>query len=201
MTSATPHYDPRVDTYISQAPEFARPILEHLREIVHAACPQVEETIKWSRPHFSYKGSLICGMSAFKRHCSFHFWHQKQIVDTTASEGSGQFGQLVSVKDLPSKKALTAYVRKAMAVNEDGNKQPRPKTASKPAPTLPTDFAALLKKHATARKHYEAFSPSAQREYVDWIIEAKTDATRQKRMATAVEWLAEGKHRNWKYMK
>jgi uncharacterized protein YdeI (YjbR/CyaY-like superfamily) len=201
MTAATSHYDARVDTYIAQAPEFARPILEHLRTLVHAACPEVEEAIKWRCPHFSYKGRLICAMAAFKQHCSFHFRHYEQVVGTPASEGMGQFGKLVSIKDLPSKKALTGYVHKAMAVNEAGSKQLRPKAARKPAPALPSDFAVLLKKHATARKHYEAFSPSAQREYVDWITEAKTDATRQKRLDTAVEWLAEGKHRNWKYMK
>ncbi|GFZ96220.1 YdeI/OmpD-associated family protein [Dyella caseinilytica] len=201
MTSAKPHYDPRVDDYIKQAPDFARPILDHLRALVHAACPQVEEAIKWRCPHFSYRGSLICAMAAFKQHCSFHFRHYKEVVGTSADEGMGQFGKIVSVKDLPGKKELAAYVRKAMAVNETGTKQPRPKAARKPSPALPSDFAALLKQHAAARKHYEAFSPSAQREYVDWITEAKTDATRQKRMATAVEWLTEGKHRNWKYMK
>jgi uncharacterized protein YdeI (YjbR/CyaY-like superfamily) len=200
MTSVTPHSHPDVDAYIARAPDFARPILEHLRAVVHAACPDVEETIKWRCPHFTYKGRLMCSMAAFKQHCSFSFRHSSDIVDAPAEEGAGQFGKLVSTRDLPGRKELAAYVRKAMAVNQAGP-QPRPKPARKPAPALPADFAALLKKHAAARKHYENFSPSAQREYLEWMTEAKTDATRQKRMATALEWLAEGKHRNWKYMK
>jgi uncharacterized protein YdeI (YjbR/CyaY-like superfamily) len=201
MTSAMPHYDPEIDAYIAQAPAFARPILEHLRAVVHAACPDVDEAIKWRCPHFSYQGSLMCSMAAFKQHCSLHFWRYQEVVGTSAEEGMGQFGKITSVKDLPSKKELTAYLRKAMALNETGSKLSRAKATPKPPLELPADFGALLKKHASARKHYEAFSPSAQREYVEWVTEAKTDATRQKRMATALEWLAEGKHRNWKYMK
>lgn len=201
MTSATTHRDPRIDAYIAKSADFAKPILEHLRSIVHAAFPEVEESIKWSCPHFLYQGKLVCSMAAFKQHCSFHFWHGKEVVGETDKKGMGQFGKITSVRKLPGKKELVAYVRKAVALRETGAKSSRAAAKPKPPMTLPADFAALLKKHAAARKHYEAFSPSAQREYVDWITEAKTDATRQKRMATALEWLAEGKHRNWKYMK
>jgi uncharacterized protein YdeI (YjbR/CyaY-like superfamily) len=195
------HRDPRIDAYIAKSADFAKPILEHLREVVHAACPEVEESIKWSCPHFMYRGKLMCSMAAFKQHCSFHFWHGKQVVGETETERMGQFGKITSVKELPSKKTLVAYVRKAIALREAGATQERAKPVRKPPLDVPTDFAALLKKHAAARKHFEAFSPSAQREYIEWITEAKTDATRQKRIATALEWLAEGKHRNWKYMK
>ena len=200
MTSATTHRDPRIDAYIAKSADFAKPILEHLRHVVHAACPDVEESIKWNCPHFLYQGALMCSMAAFKQHCSFHFWHGKDVVGDTDKEGMGQFGKIASLQELPSKKELTNYVRKAMALKDAGVKTQRPKAAPKPAPAVPGDFAALLKKHTAARKHYEAFSPSAQREYVEWITDAKTDTTRQKRMATALEWLAEGKHRNWKYM-
>lgn len=195
------HHDPRVDAYIAQAPEFAHPILEHLRAVVHAACPDVEESIKWRSPHFSYNGSLMCGMGAFKQHCAFHFRHYMDVVGSTSDDSMGQFGKITSVQDLPGKKELMAYVRKAMSLHETGNQPTRAKTTRRPSPALPSDFAALLKKHAAARKHYETFSPSAQREYIDWIGDAKTDGTRQKRIATSLEWLAEGKHRNWKYMK
>lgn len=201
MTSATTHRDPRIDAYIATSADFAKPILEHLRGIVHAAFPEVEESIKWSCPHFLYQGKLMCSMAAFKQHCSFHFWHGKDVVGETDKEGMGQFGKITSIKELPGKKELVAYVRKAVALRETGVKSTRAAATPKPPLKLPTDFAALLKKHNAARKHYEDFSPSAQREYVDWINEAKTDATRQKRMTTALEWLAEGKHRNWKYMK
>lgn len=193
--------DPRIDAYIAKSADFAQPILEHLRAVVHAAFPEVEESIKWSCPHFMYQGKLMCSMAAFKQHCSFHFWHGKDVVGETDTEGMGQFGKITSIKELPNKKELVAYVRKAIALREAGVTRQRAVPTRKPSPALPADFAALLKKHAAARKTYEAFSPSAQREYVEWITEAKTDATRQKRIATALEWLAEGKQRNWKYQK
>jgi uncharacterized protein YdeI (YjbR/CyaY-like superfamily) len=195
------HRDPRVDAYIERSADFAQPVLEHLRAIVHAACPDVEENIKWGCPHFGYKGGMMCSMAAFKQYCSFGFWNHKDVVGKEPEEGAGGFGRIASIKDLPSKKELTGYIRKAMVLKDSGVKKVRPKAAPKPAPSLPDDFAAALKKNAAARKHYDALSASAQREYVEWIVEAKTDATRQKRIATAVEWLAEGKHRNWKYMK
>ena len=196
-------HDPRIDAYIAKSAEFAQPILKHLRTVVHAACPDVEESMKWSTPHFGYKGAMMCSMAAFKEHCSFGFWLYKDVVGDKVEGGRGQFGKLTSMKDLPSKKELTAHIRKAMALNVAGVKQQRPKAAPKPPPALPDDFAALLaqKKHAAARKTYDGFNPGAKREYVEWITEAKTDATRQKRLATALEWLADGKQRNWKYMK
>jgi uncharacterized protein YdeI (YjbR/CyaY-like superfamily) len=193
--------DPRIDAYIAAAADFAQPILEHIRAVVHAACPEVEESLKWGFPHFGYKGAMMCSMAAFKQHCSFGFWQRKEVVNTATEKSMGQFGKIVTIKDLPNKKEMTSYIRKAMALNDGGLKKKRPVAAPKPPPELPADFGAQLKKHRAARETYEAFSPSAQREYVDWIIEAKTDATRQKRIATALEWLAEGKHRNWKYMK
>jgi uncharacterized protein YdeI (YjbR/CyaY-like superfamily) len=197
------NHDLRVDAYIAKSAEFAQPILEHLRAVVHAACPDVEETMKWNFPHFDYRGAMMCSMAAFKQHCSFGFWQYKQVVAGHAEDGMGQFGKLTSIKDLPSKKELAAYIKNAMALNMAGVHQKRPKAAPKPPPDLPEDFAARLaqKKHASARKTYEGFGSGAKREYVEWITQAKTDATRQKRLATALEWLAEGKQRNWKYMK
>ncbi len=195
--------EPAVDAYIAASAAFAQPILTHLRELLHAACPTVEEGLKWRMPFFSYRGTPICMMAAFKQHCGFGFWLSSEVVADAIDDGMGQFGKLTSVRDLPSKQQLTAYIRKAMALNEAGMKLARPKVAAKPAATIPDDLAALLaqKKHATARTTYAAFSPAAQREYIDWIAEAKTDATRQKRIASTLEWLAEGKHRNWKYEK
>ncbi|MBD8872896.1 YdeI/OmpD-associated family protein [Rhodanobacter sp. DHB23] len=193
--------DPRIDAYIAKSAEFARPILDHLRAVVHEACPEVEETIKWSRPFFTYRDATLCMMSAFKQHCSFGFWLGKQVTGADAEDGAGQFGKLTSARELPPRKALVAFVRKAMALNETGVKTTRAKAGSKPPPTPPEDFTALLaqRKHAAARKVWENFPPGSQREYIDWIVEAKTDATRQKRLATTLEWLAEGKRRNWKY--
>ena len=193
--------DPRVDAYIAKSADFAQPILEHIRAVVHAACPDVEESLKWGFPHFDYKGAMMCSMAAFKQHCSFGFWQRKEVVGAAAEEGMGQFGKITAIKDLPGNREMTGSIRTAMALNDAGLKKKRPATTPKPPPALPADFAVLLKKHRAARETYEGFSPSAQREYVDWIIEAKTDATRQKRIDSALEWLAEGKHRNWKYMK
>lgn len=196
-------HDPRIDAYIAKSAEFARPILEHLRECVHAACPEVEEGIKWSMPFFSYKAAPMCMMAAFKQHCSFGFWLSKEVTGGSDEDGMGQFGKLATLKDLPPDKQLATYLKKAMALNEAGVKKSRPKAAAKPAPALPDELAAALarKQHAAARKTWEGFGPGAQREYVDWITEAKTEATRQKRLATTLEWLAEGRKRNWKYEK
>ena len=196
-------HDPRIDAYIAKSADFARPILEHLRSRVHSACPEVEESIKWSMPFFSYKDAPMCMMAAFKQHCSFGFWLSKEVIGGSDENGMGQFGKLATLKDLPSDRQLAASLKKAMALNEAGVKKARPKAAAKPAPTLPDDLAALLAqgKHTAARKTWATFGPGAQREYVDWITEAKTEATRQKRVATTLEWLGEGKKRNWKYEK
>jgi uncharacterized protein YdeI (YjbR/CyaY-like superfamily) len=196
-------HDPRVDAYIARSADFARPILEHLRAVIHAACPEVEEDIKWGMPFFSHKGAPICNMAAFKQHCSFGFWLRKQVMGEDAEDGMGQFGKLTSVEDLPAKKTLLVHIRKAMALNEAGVKHTRPKAAPKPPPATPDDLAAALaqKQHAAARQHWNSFTPGKQREYVEWLSEAKTAATRQKRLASTLEWLAEGKPRNWKYMK
>jgi len=193
--------NPRVDAYIEKSAPFAQPILRHLRTIVHAACPQVEESIKWNCPHFVYRGAILCSMAAFKHHCAFGFRLHDQIVGKSRHDGMGDFGRIVSVEGLPPKHTLAAYIKKAMALNEAGTKRPRSQ-ARKPPPKTPADLDALLaqRKHASARKIWEAFTDAMRREYVDWIREAKTDATRQKRLATTLEWLAEGKQRNWKYM-
>ncbi|RAO77458.1 YdeI/OmpD-associated family protein [Dyella jiangningensis] len=192
-------HDPRIDAYIAKAAPFAQPILEHLRKVVHDACPDVEEGQKWSMPFFSYKGSLLCNMAAFKQHCSFGFWQHKDVVGE-AGDGMGQFGKITTLKDLPAKKALVAYVKKAMSLIDGGVKPKRTATAKPPA-VVPDDLAAALaqRKHGASRRVFEGFPPGAQREYIDWINEARTDATRQKRLATTLEWLAEGKRRNWKY--
>lgn len=197
-----PTTDPRVDAYIADAAPFARPILVHLRTLVHAACPEVEETIKWGMPFFVYRGAL-CHMAAFKRHCAFGFWKGRQIVGADAPESAmGQFGRIGKASDLPPKKTIVAYLKQAIALNEAGvPAATRARKAPKPEAEVPAELAAAFasKKHAKARKAFEAFSPSHRREYVEWIVEAKRDETRARRVATTLEWLAEGKPRNWKY--
>jgi uncharacterized protein YdeI (YjbR/CyaY-like superfamily) len=191
--------DPRVDAYIAKSPDFAKPILRHVREIVHKGCPDVEETIKWGMPHFDYKG-MLCGMSAFKKHCALGFWKHRLVVP--AKKGAmGHFGRIISLKDLPPDRVLVGYVREAARSNEAGMKVPRKRREPKRALATPADLAAALKKNAKARAAFEEFSPSHRREYIEWITEAKTEETRRKRLGTAVEWMAEGKPRNWKYMR
>jgi uncharacterized protein YdeI (YjbR/CyaY-like superfamily) len=192
--------NPSIDTYIANAAEFARPILTHLRAVVHAACPEVEETINWGMPFFLYRG-LLCNMAAFKQHCAFSFWKGEQIIGEGEATAMGQFGRIEKLSDLPPKKILAGYVKKAMALNETGAKAPtRAKAAPKSETAAPDDLVTALKKNAKARKTFDAFSPSHRREYVEWITEAKRETTRAQRLATTIEWLTEGKPLRWKYM-
>ena len=195
--------DARVDAYIAGSADFARPILEHLRAVVHEACPEVEETMKWSFPHFMYDG-MLCSMAAFKQHCAFNFWKGALIFDGERDrEAMGQFGRISTISDLPPKRVLAGYVKKAMVLNDEGAKVPKarkPGLERRAVPDVPpADLAALLKKNAKARTTFERFPPSHRREYIQWITEAKRPETREKRLAQTVEWLAEGKSRNWKY--
>jgi len=197
-------YNQQFDAYIAKAPEWAQPILTSLRATVHEACPDVEEQLKWSAPSFVYHG-IMCGMVAFKEHAAFHFWKGELVTGTAlGANGMGaaaQFGRLTSVKDLPPKRQLIAYVKKAMKLNEEGVKIDRPKKKKRPTLAMPDVFMAAIKKNKKALASYEKFSPSHQREYVEWIVGAKTDATRDKRVAQAIQWMAEGKPRNWKYQR
>ncbi|MEO8741565.1 MAG: YdeI/OmpD-associated family protein [Lysobacteraceae bacterium] len=196
--------DPRVDAYIAKSAEFAQPILRHLREVVHAACPDVEETIKWSMPSFTHAGVILCNMAAFKQHCALAFWKGALIAppDGVSNEQAmGQFGRITKLSELPSKKILVGYIKQAMKLNEEGAKLPSRSKPAKPKPTplAPDDLLAALKKNKSAKTTFDAFPPSCKRDYVDWITEAKRAETRERRVAQAVEWMAEGKRRNWKY--
>jgi uncharacterized protein YdeI (YjbR/CyaY-like superfamily) len=197
-----PTRDPRVDAYIAKAAPFAKPILKHIRAVVHEACPETEETLKWSAPAFMYKG-ILCVSAAFKEHATLGFWKGSLILDKNgrkAEDAWGNFGKITSVADLPPRRELMGYIRKAMELNERGVTVKR---VVKPKPPLrvPADLTAALKKSRKAVAAFAAFPPSHRREYVEWITEAKTDATRERRIATAVEWITEGKARNWKYEK
>jgi len=196
-----PKKDPRVDAYITKAPEFARPILIRLRAAVHAACPEVEESIKWGMPSFAYHG-ILCGMAAFKRHAAFGFWKSKLVLDRNgkpADESMGRNGRLTSIDDLPPRRTLEGYIRAAMRLNAAGVTVPRRAARTKPSPRTPSDFSTAIRRSARAQAAYARFSPSMKREYIQWIVEAKTDPTRQRRIETAVAWIADGKQRNWKY--
>ncbi|GAB3356067.1 YdeI/OmpD-associated family protein [Lysobacter tyrosinilyticus] len=195
--------DPRIDAYIARSAEFARPILGHLRELVHAACPECEETLKWSAPSFTYRGKILCGMAAFKQHATFGFWQGAMVMGGDGKkldDAMGQFGRLTRVADLPGKRELTGYLRQAMRLIEEGVKRPATKDSKpKPAAEVPDDLGAALKKNAKARATFDAFPPSCKREYIEWIIEAKREETRSRRLEQTIEWLVEGKRRNWKY--
>ncbi len=198
-------YDSRVDAYIAKAAPFAKPILEHLRQLVHQTSPLLTETIKWGFPFFDYKGS-VCQMAAFKEHIGFGFWKQRQLNDPgkliKEEDGTaGSFGKITSLNDLPADEILIDFIHQAIRLNEAGNKKPAVKkeTTPKAAIEMRVDFADLLAANPKALETYQKFSPSHKREYLEWIVDAKTDATRQKRMETAVEQISEGKSRHWKY--
>jgi uncharacterized protein YdeI (YjbR/CyaY-like superfamily) len=195
--------DKRVDAYITKSADFAKPILTYLREVVHETCPDAEETMKWSFPHFTYEG-MLCSMASFKEHCAFGFWKGSLIVEQdgkSADEAMGQFGRITKLSDLPSKKVLAGYIKKAMALNESGAKvTPKPKRAKREL-AVPDYLTVALKKNRKALATFEGFTPSHRREYVEWITEAKGEDTRQRRLEQAIEWMAEGKPRHWKYMR
>ena len=194
--------DPRIDEYIENSAEFAQPILTHLREVVHAGCPDVEEGWKWSFPHFMHHG-VMCSMASFKAHCAFGFWKASLVLETPAEEEAmGSFGRITSLKDLPSKRVLIAYVKKAAALNEAGVKVEKAPKAKAPRPLdVPADLAKALKGNRKARDTFDAFSTSHKREYVEWITEAKREETRAKRLEQTVAMLAEGKSRHHKYQR
>ena len=202
-TQATaPARDPRVDAYIERTAPFAQPLLKKLRDGVHAAHPGITESIKWGAPHFMYGGRLMANMAAFKAHCSFGFWMGDQIAGADkAGEAMGQFGRIASAADLPSPAKLKTMVREATALIDAGAPPRSNRRSAEPKPpAVPPDFfREALGRHPKARATFEAFPPSQQREYVEWLAEAKLEATREKRLAQALEWLAEGKRRNWKY--
>jgi len=193
--------DPRIDAYIAKSADFAKPILTHIRKLVHEGCPDVAETIKWGSPSFEYHG-ILCGMAAFKQHCAFGFWNRAlKIKDADPSAAMGQFGRLESMADLPGDKTLLGYVKQAARLNQSGEKLgPMERKKRKPIP-VPKKLTAALKKKPAALAKFEAFSPSQKRDYSEWIVDAKTDATREKRLATAIDWIGQGKPRMWKYMK
>lgn len=193
--------DPRIDAYIAKSATFAKPILTHIRERMHATCPDVSETIKWSMPFFDYKGAVFSNMAAFKAHCAFGFWLGDLLkIDAKADEAMGHFGRITSTADLPNDKEFARIIKAAMKLHDSGAKLPsRAKPVEKAALEVPDYFLAAMKKDKKAHATFEAFSPSKKKEYVEWITEAKTDATRDKRLVQAVEWMAEGKSRHWKY--
>lgn len=199
-------YSPEFDAYIAGSADFARPILEKIRKLFHRACPEIEETMKWGFPHFEYKG-IVGSMAAFKQHASFGFWKGKLLKDPyglfTAMENAAMSGAKVTdISELPADKILLEYILQAVALNEAGIKLPARKKRTHPkAVEVPDYFKKALKQNRKALATFEAFSPSHKREYVEWITEAKQQATRDRRMATAIQWLSEGKPHNWKYTK
>lgn len=195
-----------VDAYIAKSADFAKPILTRLRKLFHQACPDVEEVMKWSFPHFDYKG-MMGSMAAFKQHVSFGFWKGKLLDDPhglfsgVGKTTSMNARRITDVKQLPADKILLEYIRRAMALNDAGVKATQPKKKPKPPLDVPDYMMKALKKNKKALATFEAFSPSHKREYVEWIVEAKQEETRMQRLSTAIEWMAEGKPRNWKYMR
>ena len=197
-----------IDAYILKSADFAIPILNHIRELVHATCPEVEEKMKWSFPHFDYKGEMMCSMAAFKQHAVMGFWKAALMKDAALLEAArsevamGHLGRITSLKDMPPDKKMIGYIKEAMKLNELGKKLPsKPQATGTKTLEVPYDLMKALKKNRSALKYFEAFSYSNKKEYVTWIAGIKSEETRNKNIATAVEWIAEGKIRHWKYKK
>ena len=192
--------DPRIDSYIAKAQPFARPILDHVRTRVHTVLPEVEEAIKWSMPAYTVGGKIVLITAAFKAHLALNFWRGQELETSHSSVGAmGQFGKIKSMAELPADAELDRLIREAADLATSAPAPRKAKHAPKPAPELHPDFAAALAKAPAAKATLDGFPPSAQRDYFEWIAEAKQDANRQKRIATAIEWLGEGKRRHWKY--
>ena len=191
--------DPRIDAYIAKAAPFARPILEKVRARVHAAAPEAEETLKWSMPSFTVDGRILLGMAAFKAHATVNFWRGEEMGIDSSKEAMGQLGKLTSADDLPTDAELDAMIRKGVDLARTAPAPRKTKHEPKPAPGIHPEFASALAANPKAKAVLDGFPPSAQRDYLEWVAEAKQDATRAKRIATAVEWLSEGKRRHWKY--
>ncbi|HMJ48782.1 MAG TPA: YdeI/OmpD-associated family protein [Ferruginibacter sp.] len=200
-----PTTDKKVDAYIEKSQEFAKPILRHIRALVHKACPAAEEKIKWSFPHFDYKGEMMCSMAAFKQHCAFGFWkaalmkNSEKHLSVVERTAMGHLGKITSKKDLPPDKVLISSIREAMKLNDEGLKVKAKPAATKADVVMPDYFIKALGKNKKAKEVFGKFSPSNQREYIEWLTEAKTGETRNRRIETAIEWIAENKSRNWKY--
>lgn len=200
----------QIDAYIADAPEFAQPILTHLRSLVHKASPEIEEDIKWRQPFFLHRGSLLCFMAAFKQHCSFGFWGGEMgaVMKQDGREGEdgakgsrGAFGRITSVADLPSNKEMMGYIKQAIAFTETAVDTPKSAKTRKPKPEVepPAEFVLAMKQREGAAEAFATLSPSCRREYVNWILEAKRAETKERRIQTAVQWITEGKSLNWKY--
>ncbi len=197
--------DERIDAYINNAPEFAKPVLLHLRKLVHEASPHITEGIKWGVPFFEYKG-ILCGMAAFKKHCAFNIFKFKMMREAAYfeeknTEAMGHLGKITSVNDLPADDVVISYVQEAMRLNEVKTKPAKKKENNTSVLFYPEGMQAALEDNKTVKETFEKMSYSHKKEYVEWIAEAKTEATRNKRIATMIEWLAEGKRRNWKHEK
>ena len=189
--------EPRIDAYIDRAQPFARPILKKVRERVHAVVPDIEEAMKWSHPTYCKGGKIVLGTAAFKEHASVHFWRGQELGFETKAGAMGQLGKLTKADDLPPN--LDDLIAKAVELSQAAPAPRKTKHAPKPPPRMHPEFAAALAKAPKAKAVLDGFPPSAQRDYLEWIDEAKQDSTREKRIATAVEWLSEGKRRHWKY--
>jgi uncharacterized protein YdeI (YjbR/CyaY-like superfamily) len=200
-------YHPAIDEYINKSEEFARPILLHLRKIIHLACPDVEETIKWSFPNFEYKGQILCSMASFKKHCSFGFWlgaemeDPENILNKVGNTNMGNFGKIINHNSLPDDNIIIKYIHEAMKLSESGTKKKTSKIKDKKSLEIPVYIIEFIEKYPKAKVVFNNFSNSCKKEYVQWIEEAKQVSTKLKRLEKAVSMMEEGKEFNWQYKK
>jgi uncharacterized protein YdeI (YjbR/CyaY-like superfamily) len=201
------HFNPQFDDYIAKSADFAKPVMEYLRKIIHETCPEVEEVMKWGNPHFDYKGDMMCILAAYSKHCSFSLYKAelmgdpKLIESVKAGKKMGYMDKITSLTDLPEKAVLVAYIKEVMTLNEAGVKKARPKSETPQVIETPDYFNEELATNPLAKEIFESKSASFRKDYLIWITGAKTEATRQTRMEQSLEWIAEGKGRFWQYEK
>lgn len=199
--------DSRVDAYIEKAAGFAQPVLAHLRKLMHQACPRATESVKWGMPFFVQHGVILGHMAAFKNHCAFGFWgpEMKKVLAKNGLDSSSSMsslGRITGLQDLPADKLLLSCMRHAAELVESGERKKsieRPSRSRKGKVQVPPELTAALKKNKAAAKAFQEFSPSCQREYADWVAEAKRSETKQTRLKQALTWISQGKSRHWKY--
>lgn len=200
-------FNPQFDEYITKSADFAKPIMEYLRQIIHETCPEVEEIIKWGNPHFDYKGDMMCILAGYKHHCSFSLYKaelmsDKKIIESVkAGQKMGYMDKIKSLSDLPAKETLVAYIKEAMVLNENGVKKEKTVSEKPKVIEVPDYFNEVLIANPLVKEIFESKSASFRKDYLVWIIDAKTEATRQKRIEQSLEWIAEGKGRFWQYEK
>jgi hypothetical protein len=204
-------HNAQVTAYAAAMPAYAQPIFAHLRALIHTTCPDTDEAIKWSIPHFERDGDYLCIFAASPGHASFTFYKQQLMSDPRLRDNLNLpaikrfMGRLTSLSDLPDDATLAAMLQEAADLNARGVRLPDRAPKTPPVIDMPsavaTAVATALAANPAAQAVWDAKSAAWRKDYLVWITAAKTDPTRDARIAEALDWIADGKARFWKYQK